>query len=376
MRAARPAPKVIMPNFPSIARRHRAVALSLLFVWSPAAVLAAQAPSAARTRATEDTVDRIIRAEMAKSYIPGLALAVVRGGRVVKRVGYGTADLEHGIPVTPQTAFKIGSLSKQFLAAGILLLQQDGKLSVDDPVAKHLAGTPATWNAVTLRTLLTHTSGILREGPAFNPGKVQPDSVVVASAYSEALLFPTGSRFEYCNVCYFALADIIARRSGKPWNLFFAERVFAPLKMSATRTTTTHDLVPHRARGYVWERDRYANADEYLALRPSGAFLSTLEDLITWNAALDSDRLLSASSRQAMWTPAALTSGEHAAYGFGWRIDAVDGHSRIHHGGSLPGFRAEIARFPSDSLTVIILTNADGANPDAIARSVARTYWR
>jgi D-alanyl-D-alanine carboxypeptidase len=152
--------------------------------------------------------------------------------------------------------------------------------------------------------------------------------------------------------------------------------VFAPLKMSATRTTTTHDLVPHRARGYVWERDRYANADEYLALRPSGAFLSTLEDLITWNAALDSDRLLSASSRQAMWTPAALTSGEHAAYGFGWRIDAVDGHSRIHHGGSLPGFRAEIARFPSDSLTVIILTNADGANPDAIARSVARTYWR
>lgn len=233
-----------------------------------------------------DTVDRVVAAAMARMHIPGVSLAVVRGGKVIKAQGYGVADLEHEIPVTPQTAFKIGSVSKQFLATGIMLLAQDGRLTVDDPVAKHFTGAPESWRGITLRHFLTHTSGVLREGPAFDPMKVQPDSMVVRSAFAPPLEFPTGSKYQYCNVCYFTLADVIARVSGKPWDVFLAERAFRPTGMTATRTTTTTDLVAHRARGYTWRDSGYVNAPEFRALRPSGAFLSTVLDLAKWDAAL------------------------------------------------------------------------------------------
>ncbi|MEO6526810.1 MAG: serine hydrolase domain-containing protein [Gemmatimonadaceae bacterium] len=355
--------------------RVRTRVLTLLLLSGAASPLAAQRATAARTAAAGDSVDRIIRAEMMRGHIPGVALAVVRGGRTIKLASYGVADLEHGVPVTPKTAFKIGSLSKQFLASGIMLLQQDGKLRIDDSVAKYISGTPVAWRPVTLRHLLSHTSGIQREGPAFDPLKVQADSVVIASAFAAPLLFPTGSKHEYCNVCYFTLAEIIARVSGKPWDVFFAERVFTPLGMTATRATTVRELVPHRARGYSWSKDRIINADEYLALRPSGAFISTLEDMVKWNAALDAGRMLSATSLSAMWTPAALTNGSNAAYGFGWRLDSLDGRWRVHHGGSLPGFRAEWARFPAESLSIILLTNADGVvSVQNIVENVARAY--
>jgi D-alanyl-D-alanine carboxypeptidase len=162
--------------------------------------------------------------------------------------------------------------------------------------------------------------------------------------------------------------------SGKPWAVFLAERVFRPMGMTATRTTTATELVPHRARGYSWRDNGYVNAPELLALRPSGAFLSTVLDLASWEAALYDDRVLTKSSREAMWTPVRLTGGTSSGYGFGWTLDSLDGHWRVRHGGSLPGFRAEMARFPNDSLTVIVLTNADGARPDQIARGVARVY--
>jgi len=323
---------------------------------------------------TRDTVDRLVSAEMARMHIPGMSLAVVRGGKLVKAQGYGVADLEQQIPVTPQTVFKIGSVSKQFLATGIMLLAQDGRLTVDDPVSKYFPGAPESWRGITLRHFLTHTSGVLREGPAFDALKVQPDSIVIRSAFARPLEFPTGSKYQYCNVCYFTLADVIARVSGKPWDVFLAERVFRPMGMAATRTTTLTELVPHRARGYTWRDSGYVNAPELLALRPSGAFLSSVLDLAKWDAALYEDRVLTKASRDAMWTPVRLTGGASYGYGFGWTLDSLDGHWRVSHGGSLPGFRAEMARFPKDSLTVIVLTNADGARPDEIAERVARIY--
>ena len=330
--------------------------------------------SALSDATARDTADRFVAAEMARKHIPGVSLAVVRRGNVIKAVGYGVADLEHGVLVTQRTVFKIGSVSKQFLATGIILLAQDGRLSVDDPVAKYFADAPESWRGITLRHFLTHTSGVTREGPAFDPFKIQPDSVVIRSAFARPLEFPTGSKYQYCNVCYFTLADIIARVSGKPWDTFLAERVFRPVGMTATRTTTTTELVPHRARGYTWRDSGYVNAPEYLALRPSGAFLSTVLDLARWDAMLYSDHVLAQASRAAMWTPVRLTDGSSYGYGFGWELDSLDGHWQVHHGGSLPGFRAEFARFPNDSLTVIVLTNADGARPDEIARGVARGY--
>jgi CubicO group peptidase (beta-lactamase class C family) len=322
-----------------------------------------------------DPVDTFVAGEMAERHIPGVSLAVVRGGNVIKKAGYGTADLEHQVPVTPETVFKIGSVSKQFLASGIMLLAQDGRLAVDDPVGKYFTDAPESWQAITVRHFLTHTSGVLREGPAFDPQKVQADSIVVSSAFERPLEFSTGSKYQYCNVCYFALADIIARVSGQPWDAFLAERIFHPVGMTATQPTTMTALVPHRARGYTWRDGRYQNAPDLLAVRPSGAFLSTVLDLARWDAALNDDQVLTKTSREQMWAPARLTGGGSSSYGFGWQLDTLDGHRRVHHGGSLPGFRAEMARFPDDGLTVIVLTNADSAQPEQIAAGIARIYF-
>jgi D-alanyl-D-alanine carboxypeptidase len=349
---------------------HRKLTFVLLAVAETASVQAQATSAPAR-----ETVDRYVAAEMARQHIPGVAIAVLRAGRIVKAQGYGMADLEHQIPVTPETVFKIGSVSKQLIAAGVLLLAQDGRLSVEDPVSRFHPGAPESWRGVTLRHFLTHTSGVLREGPAFDPLKVQADSIVIQSAFARPLEFPTGSRYQYCNVCYFTLADVIARVSGQPWDVFLTERVFRPLGMTSTRTTTTTALVPRRARGYAWRDNVYVNAAEFIALRPSGAFLSTVLDLAKWDAALYQDRLLTQATRRAMWSSVRLTDGSTSGYGFGWQLDSLDGHWRVHHGGSLPGFRAELARFPNDSLTVIVLTNADGANPPAIARDIARIYF-
>ncbi len=333
---------------------------------------AAQPARALTPRTSADSADRLVAAAMAQRHIPGVAIAVVRAGTVIKAQGYGVADLEHDVPVTTETAFKIGSVSKQFLASGIMLLAQDGRLTVNDPVARHVAGTPAAWSPITLRHFLTHTSGVIREGPAFDPSRVQPDSVVIASAFGAPLEFPIGTRYQYCNVCYFTLADVIARTSGTPWETFLRDRIFAPLGMTATRVTSATALVPRRARGYVWRNGQFSNADEYRAVRPSGAFLSTVLDLAKWDAALYTDRILTRASRDAMFTPAQLVDGRSYPYGFAWLVDTFEGRARVHHGGSLPGFRAEMARFPSDSLSVIVLTNADGAVPLEIVSGLAK----
>jgi len=329
--------------------------------------------------ARADQIDDYVKAEMEKQHIPGLGLAVVKDGTVVRSQGYGLANIELNVAAQRDTVFKIGSVSKQFIATGIMVLLQEGKLSLDDKISKYLEGTPEAWKDITIKHLLTHTSGIVREAPGFDPLKVQSDADVIKTAYPLPLRFKPGEKWEYCNVGYFALAEIIRKISNKPWPEFLSERVFKPLGMNATRTTTVSDLVPNRASGYVWSQERLQNADEWVALRPSGAFLSTAQDLAKWDAALYTDRILARASRDLMWSPLVNTSakpGDDGAphYGFGWFVDKVQSHRDVYHGGSLPGFRAEIDRFIEDKLTIIVLTNGDRAKPDSIARGVARFY--
>ena len=321
-----------------------------------------------------DKVDEYLKAEMLKQHIPGVSLAVVKDGKIIKAEGYGLANLELNVPARPETVFKIGSVSKQFISAGILLLIQEGKISLDDSISKFLEGTPETWKPITVRHLLTHTSGIVREAPGFDPLKVQSDADVIKTAYSLPLRFAPGEKWEYCNVGYFSLAEIIRKVSGKPWGEYLSDALFKPLEMNSTRTTTMTDLVQDRANGYGWREGKYSNAAIYLALRPSGAFLSNVLDLAKWDAALYTERVLKQPSREQMWTAVKLNGGTTYPYGFGWELDSVGGHRQIHHGGSLPGFRAELSRFVDDKLTVIVLTNSDNANPGTIALGVAEFY--
>ncbi|HWN98872.1 MAG TPA: serine hydrolase domain-containing protein [Blastocatellia bacterium] len=343
--------------------------IPLVFVWLVLVAISARA----------DQLDDYIKSEMEKQHIPGLSIAIVRDGKVIRAQGYGLANVELNVPATAQTVFRIGSVSKQFIATGIMLLVEEGKVSLDDKVGKYLEGTPDTWKEITVRHLLTHTSGLVRESPAFNPLKDQNNAEIIKAAYSLPLSFATGSKWEYSNLGYFILAEIISKASGQPWPEYMADRVFKPLGMSSTRTISLKEVVPNRASGYDWSKPKVENADILIALRPSGAFDSTVLDLAKWDAALYSDRILKQSTRKQMWQPLAETTrknpgGRVTSYGFGWFIDKVNGRTVVFHGGSQPGFRADFERFVDDKVTIIILTNSDQAKPEAIARGVAAFY--
>jgi CubicO group peptidase (beta-lactamase class C family) len=324
--------------------------------------------------AAADEADDYIGAQMRRRHIPGLSLAVIRDGKVVKAQGYGLANVETGTPATPETVYKIASLSKQFLAAGILLLERDGKLGLDDRADKYLDGAPGAWSDITIRHLLTHTSGLDEDPPDFEPFKVRPDADVVRSAYSAKLLFAPGERWSYSNLGYFVLGEVIRKAAGKPYDQFLAERIFAPAGMAATRTTTTTGIVPSRASGYSWRNRGLRNAEDWVAVRPSGAFLSTVLDMASWDTTLDSGAILPASSCERMWEPVRLKDGHDAPYGFGWRVDSWQGHRRVHHGGGLPGFQSDYERFVDDKLTVVVMMNSESGDPSKIALHLAGFY--
>jgi len=324
--------------------------------------------------ARADKIDDYVKAEMQRQHIPGTSIAVLKDGKIIKAEGYGLANVELNVPARPETVYKIGSVSKQLIATGILILIQDGKLAFEDKISKFLEGTPDTWKEITVRHLLTHTSGLVREAPGFDPLKTQADADVIKTAYPLPLRFAPGEKWEYCNVGYFSLAEIIRKISGKPWGDYLNERLFLPLEMNVTRTTTMTEIVQNRAGGYVWRNNKLENAEIYLALRPSGAFFSSVLDLAKWDAALYADKILKPSFRDQMWSPVKLNTGATHPYGFGWELSTVAGHKLVHHGGSLPGFRSQISRFVDDKLTVIVLTNGDNATPNSIALNIAAFY--
>jgi D-alanyl-D-alanine carboxypeptidase len=320
-----------------------------------------------------DRVDDLIKAEMKRQNVPGLSLVVLKDGKIIKTAGYGFANIKLQIPATPETVYKIASVSKQFIATGIMLLIQEGRLNLDDPISKHLEGTPATWKGITIWHLLTHTSGIVREAPGFDPFKIQSDADIIKSAYPLPLRFAPGEKWEYGNTGYFALAEVIRKVSGQSWSEYLSEKVFRPSGMKTTHPTNTKESVPNRALGYT-DNDKLLNAHDWTALRPSGAFLSTVLDLAKWDAVLYTDKILSDSTRRQMWTPVKLNDGTSYPYGFGWQLGSFNGRRLVHHSGGMPGFRTKFARFVDDRLTIIVLMNLDDADVDSIVSGVAAFY--
>lgn len=321
-----------------------------------------------------DEIDDYVRAQMERQHIPGLSLAVLRNGQPVKLQGYGVSNLELATAAAPETTYAIGSVSKQFIAAGVLLLSREGKLGLDDPIRKHLAEAPDTWTGITVRQLLSHTSGLVRETPGLQL-KAQRDIDAIRGAFSTPLAFAPGEKWQYSNLGYFVLAELITRTAGVPWPQFLHARIFAPLGMNATRTTTVEDIVPHRATGYQWvDEARFQNAPVMPGVRPSGAFLSSVADLAKWDAALYSDQLLPAAERELMWMPAKLNDGTERPYGFGWELGKIGQHRQVKHAGTMLGFRSALTRFPDDGLTIIVLTNATQALPPKITQGVAEFY--
>jgi D-alanyl-D-alanine carboxypeptidase len=347
--------------------RHRVPAPVIAVVF----VLLSLVATAART----NQIDDFVRAQMKTFSLPSVSLAIVEDGKVTKIGSYGMADVARGTPAAPETVYKIGSVSKQFIATGIMLLAQDGRLKVDDPISRHIPDVPPAWQPITIRHLLTHTGGIVRESPAFDPAKVQSDADVIKAAYPLPLRFEPGAKYEYCNVGYFTLAEIITRVSGQPWTQFMQERVFKPSGMMMTAPTNVTPTLPNRAIGYAG-KDNSKPADDWIALRPSGAFLSTVGDLAKWDALLYTDKVLSEASRREMWTRVRLNDGSTADYGFGWQVDTLkkSGRHVVAHGGSLPGFRAYFARYVNERVTVILLTNGEDVGLADVANGIVDIY--
>jgi CubicO group peptidase (beta-lactamase class C family) len=332
------------------------------------------------TYAQTDSTDLIVERMMKEQKIVGLSLAVIKNGRMVVNKGYGFANVEHNVPVTAETVIRLGSVSKQFFTTAILKLMEEGKLSIDDPVHKYFPDAPDAWRPIQLKHLMSHTSGLTREGPAYNNSIIQPDMVIIRSAYPRPLEFKTGEKYQYSNVGYYMLAEIIAQVSGMLWQDYIREKLFVPAGMEHSMMTDFYPIIPNRASGYMHRRDTLINADAMYAVRPSGGFLSTSSDMILWDKVLREKKIiLTKENWERLWQPFIKTSTAAEAknyYGFAWEVDEYKGHKAISHGGANIGFRSFYIRFVNDDLSIIILTNTDEARPAPITRALADHYFR
>ena len=184
-----------------------------------------------------DSTDIIVRQMMEKQKIVGLSLAVIKNGQPVANKGYGLANVELNVPVTSETVIRLGSVSKQFFTTAIMKLMEEGKLSIEDPVHKFFPDAPETWRPIKIKNLMSHTSGLQREGPAYDNFKIQPDIDIIKSAYNLPLVFKTGEKYQYCNLAYFMLAEIIKQVSGMPWQDYIHDKLFVPAGMNNSYLT-------------------------------------------------------------------------------------------------------------------------------------------
>lgn len=326
--------------------------------------------------AQKDRIDTFIENSMTRQGIVGLAVGIIKDGKIIKTKGYGSSNLELNIPVTPNTVFKLGSVSKHIIAVAIMKFMQEGKLHLDDPVTKFFTDAPPHWNKITIRHLLNHTSGLIRESPDFDAMAVQSDSLLIRAAYKAPLVFTTGSKWQYCNLGYFMLADIIRQIDGRSFTEYMKKEIFEKNGLMATQVTSLQDIIYARAGGYVRiEKDSIINALNYVALRPSGAFLSTIEDMMKWEMLIQSGKILSRDNWEKMWEDTTKTGGNDGGvpfdYGYGWYVSTYKNRKVVYHGGSLPGFRATYYRLPDERTAVVVLTNSEPTNAFPIARGVA-----
>lgn len=323
-----------------------------------------------------DPLDDAIVAEMKRGKVPGLGIAVVKDGKIIKEMGYGEADVENGVPVTPQTVFQSGSVGKTFTAALVMLLAEEGKLSLDDPVSRHLAKTPKAWENITIGHLLTHTSGLGDPYAKLDLRKDYSDEELIALEADIPVLFAPGEKWSYSNMGYHLLGFICNKAGGKFYGEQLRERIFAPLGMG-TRIISEADIIPHRARGYE-RTDGVLKNQEWVAPRMNttadGSLYLTARDLALWDLALYGDKILNARVRDASWTPVKLNDGKSAPYGYGWQVDVRNGHRLISHGGQWQGFKSEFARYVDDRLTVVVLANSAAARPGRFADIIAAHY--
>ncbi|HEX8129643.1 MAG TPA: serine hydrolase domain-containing protein [Pyrinomonadaceae bacterium] len=331
------------------------------------------APTYAQDKASE--IDKIF--SWAKPDAPGCAVAVSQNGKLVVSRAYGSADLERDVPLSPSSIFDIGSVRKQFVAAAVLLLVEDGRLSLSDDIRKHFPELPDYGRKITVDHLLTHTSGI-RDWTGLRPlagGKV--DDVVSLILRQRGLNFAPGEEWSYSNSGYVLLTDLVARTSGMSFPDFTRKRLFEPLGMKTTMSPSDlRDVIKNRALGYVkegtgWQVGMYVGNER--GSGGAGAVLGTAADLVIWNDALTSGRL-GAFVTGKLEEQARLNNGRKLTYARGLIVDTHRGGKLVSHSGSAAGYSAWLGRLPAQGISIAVLCNSDEASATALARRVGDQF--
>ena len=362
----------------SFLRARSRLLLSLLlssFILHPSSFLHAQEDISADPSQT--AIDALIKQQMDEQRIPGLSLAVTVDNEIVFTKGYGLANVELKSPALAESVYEIASLTKQFTAMAVLLLAQDGKLSIDDLLSRHFPEAPPAWSKITIRQVLTHTSGIPDYDDAGHPLDLHheyTEDELLKLAMALPLKFQPGVRWSYSNTGYVLLGILVSRVSGKSYGDFLRDRIFSRLHMGSTRLNATDDLIPFRVDGYQLVDGHLRNQDylsSSLASTGDGGLLSSVVDLTKWEVAIQSGALVPPARWKEIFTPATLNSGKTFPYGFGWFIRDRNGHPFYEHSGHLQGFASHIVRFPRARVSVVVLANLDQADPWQIAHGVA-----
>jgi CubicO group peptidase (beta-lactamase class C family) len=335
--------------------------------------------------ASADQIDDLVREAMKKQGIPGLTLAVMRDGKPIKVKGYGFANLEHRVPARPETVYQSGSVGKQFTATLVMMLVQDGKLSLDDSISKWFPEGGEAWKPVLVRHLLSHTSG-LPDMPygLMDMRKPYTEDDFVKLLVGQKPLKAPGTEWRYNNGGYVMLGVLIHRLTGKFYGDLLQERIFRPLGMNTARIISEQDIIPNRAAGYEMTKDGIRNqtwVSPELNTTADGALYLTALDYAKWDAGLRTERLFPRSALETMWTPVTLSDGKTAqfgggSYGFGWMIRNAPGHRFVEHGGAWQGFTTYIGRVVDKGYSVVVLTNLDAGHskPQEIGRKVLEQY--
>jgi CubicO group peptidase (beta-lactamase class C family) len=298
------------------------------------------------------------------------SVLLAKSGKVVLVKGYGLANIELDVGNSPNTKFRLGSITKQFTAAAILQLQETERLRVGDPISKYIPGAPAAWNDITIRHLLTHTSGIPSYTDAAGYERHRRERAgaplnFISRSNSIPLEFTPGERFHYNNSGYFLLGVIIEQVSGMKYEDYLRQHIFAPLEMTSTGYDWPDTILKNRASGYSKGNDgKVVNADFLDMGQPyaAGSLYSTVQDLYKWDRALYTSKVLSAQSIEATFTPNKFDWAEGIKYGYGWGITQVHGHKAVGHGGGINGFSTVIWRAIEEGATAIVLSNNDAGS--------------
>jgi len=339
--------------------------------------------------ARADKMDDYLKTEIAKSHIAGASVAVIRNGKVIAAKGYGMANVEQRIRVKPNSMFQIASTTKPFTAMGVMMLVEEGKILLDEKASKYLPWLPTIYSDVTIRQLLSHTSGINRDVRTANVDNFTIDEFKKRFVVAP-MSFKLGERWEYSNNGYILLGLIIEAVSGKPFGEFLAQRIARPLGMKSTKYNEPPDeKMKNRAIGYDWQENSFRQSPHFFGGYTGGAIISSALDLAKWHRAFYTGKLLKPSSREQMMTPVKLGNGqplsfdfrgEPTGYGFGWFITSYKGHKLFTHGGTVSGFSGVINHFADDNLTIIVLTNSKSGEDrigyaEVLARGIADIYF-